>query len=271
MKRIIDQIHWKTHQIQTNHSHIHILFQKVKAHHISFGNELADYLANQGLQKLIIRNRNRHFKSPWRWITVRAVCNRAKIFFKNQQHLALNKSINNSKFGQPYLTTPSHFKQNHPCFNTLQWSRNYRKELSIHSRDSTRILLAIRTGHDHLRYHLHHMYGSIRSPSPRCQCDNGNQTIRHFLRKCTLPPIVQARIHMRRIYTNHHSAYMQTLDKKSDSYTKWSKTFKRLNFHHPLTFTDPPPYPSSIRQTIQYLIIELYRMATGYRKNKNYI
>ena len=87
MKKIIDSIHWKTHQLTTTHTHLQIIFQKVKAHHISFGNEIADFLAGQGLQKQIRRNQDGVFVSPWRWITVRAVCNRAKSFFRIPQHI----------------------------------------------------------------------------------------------------------------------------------------------------------------------------------------
>ena len=261
MKKIVDDIHWNTSTIMTCLSRTPVIFQKVKAHDKTLGNEYADILAGEGLATVRATPFHQNDYNPWNYISIKAVCNRAKRGIQYSLNETLWADIIKSRFGKALQQPPSYCAQ---YMAMHSWRTKYREDMSYLSRDSIRILLAIRTGHDHLRYHLHHMYGCKAAQSPTCPCNEGDHTMTHLLRDCRLAPVRRRCHRMRRRYLKWHFEYLRTLQPGTKTYNYFDDLTVALDFSNVLTFTDPPNYPRYIRTSILQLIVELYRMVTGY-------
>ena len=276
MKKIIDDIHWNASTIHEDHPRITISYQWTQSHQGTFGNEYADYLANQG-RNLLYDHRSYTATRPsyWRFISTQAVntCNK-KPFFKDTTEgieAELQEAIRTSRFGKTY-------QQCHP---NLKWSSRYFKEATTLTRDDIRLLIASRTGHDRLQYYLHHC---LKKPlSPFCPCtDHGHnianagqllhpqtrqplygRTLHHLLSTCTDAHTTHYRKRIQSLYSQWHKEWYRNLS--TEDKLRYNRLWSKLDLTQPYNWTDPPLcYPPSLRLKIMKTHLHFFRRIVGY-------
>ena len=67
----------------------------------------------------------------------------------------------------------------------VNWNAYYKRELKLLTRDEARIILGIRSGHNHLNHYMHARLHTSNCPSGLCYCGSGPQTMQHILRSCS--------------------------------------------------------------------------------------
>ena len=257
MRDIINNIHCEVGQIYQM-STTPTIFQWTKAHAYTFGNEVADDLANCGRRNLE-RKDNIPQSDYWKYLTLRAACNRNIHPFRQRMQMELTDAIYDSNFGTTYQFVPYYQAKNsaHP----LNWTQKYRHSLSLFTRHDIRNLLAIRTGHNHLNSYRHHRLKL--APISHCICGQQQQTVSHFLTSCTLPIIQRSRQLLYERYRNLDKRHLKSIPNKERE--KIVKLRPSLYLTQPRSYTDPPPYyPTWIQHTIQKMIIHFYRIALCY-------
>jgi len=249
MRNIIHDIHWNMSILKEQYPTLIIVFQWTKSHSLTFGNDVADDQANQGRLQLNDISTELTEHSDWQYITLRAVCNRAKPPFWRRLQEQLTRATRQSRFGRLYQTKNS---------TKLTWTKKYRKSMRFLSRNEYRMLLAMRTGHGQLNYYRHQLL-SI-APSPLCPCQHGAQTMKHHMTRCTLPDIVRYRAFMRRSCRTAIQNYVDSLSERK--YHLYLRQKQQIDFNHLYTYTDPPTYlPPSVMRVLQRSAVQLYRLA----------
>ena len=275
MKQIIDDIHWNAsiiHEIQPLTS---VSYQWTRSHEGTFGNEYADRLANEGRQLLYDVHHRDTRTGYWHFISEKAV-NTAnkKPFFSDSEvgiELELHRAISNSTYGKTYQH----------CCPRLPWSSRYFKESTQLRRDDVRLLIASRTGHDHLPYYLHECLN--RPLSPFCECTDRPDNIRtaadllqpqtratlykwtlhHLLSTCMDDQTRYFRRYIRHQYKTLHMQWYKALD--SNDKLKHKYLWSRLDLTQSFNWTDPPLcYPTKMRIQIMKIHLHFFRRIIGY-------
>ena len=262
MMNIIEDTLWNLHLVEETLS-LPIILQWTKSHSNNFGNDHADYLANLGSNAANTLPFGKVCEDPWKNISLRAVNTRNSRPFTTDYRYRFQAHISTSSFGRTY--------QHISCYSSSypSWTKTSIKELSLHSRDSSRILLGIRTGHNHLRKYLHCQLR--RYTSSRCPCGHGPQTIHHLLVSCTNPEVVVCRRHMLKVYRHLHHQWLFSLSDE-DRFRLDPPDWSSFDLTQEIYFSDPPTfYPPETRCQIQRLIIYLYRIGLGYSKYTKFL
>ena len=256
MRDIINDIHWNVGTINELHSSLSVIFQWTRSHHETMGNEYADFLANNGCRSLSRPSIDLPETTNWKYLSLKAACNRAKIPFWKSLQFDLTQCISDSTYGTTYKYIPPYVHT-----DQLQWTATYRKTLSTLSRYTVRILIAIRTGHDQLNYYRH---GRIsKTIDPHCPCGKGIQTTRHFLTSCCLPAVTAKRRILFRNARELHSYWKQSLS--PDQYQEFKKAPFVLDLTQPRTYTDPPrTYPLTLIKQMQVMLVRFYLCTIPY-------
>ena len=261
MFRIITSVHQSTHTLQRKLESSAVIYQKCKAHDITFGNEYADYQATLAVkQVLAAMEKSRWLGNVWRYLSSRAACRRARAGILEHHNHQLRQAVNHAVIGKPYQSPPS---TNRQWLRIRPWQRTYRNDMKCLTRDSIRILIALRTGHDHLRYYQCYR-GAKSITNPNCDCGKSH-TIAHLLRNCPLAQMNYSRAKLRRDYLRMIHEYLFTLTTHSSDHKFVHEHLDKFQFTNVLTYTDPPTrFPQSLRIQIMGLIIAYYRKIVGY-------
>ena len=260
MKRIIDDIHWSKGILLEEYPYKQVIFQWTKSHHNTFGNEVADFLANEGM-KTAWKNKDKNIYDPWTYITLRAVCNRANEIIRKELGREISAKMLDTTYGETYRWTP-------PYPTTLRkYNRQYRKSMMHFNRDEYRILIAIRTGHDHLQLYRNKLK---RCSTILCTCKNGIGKYSHLLLNCRLPHVVRQRTKMIELAKTKLKDWFENIDFKlvgDKEKEKQKKMLNEIDYTKTLLYTDPPSFlPIDDRIQIQKEAIHLYRSCVKYVK-----
>ncbi len=180
MKAIIDDIHWSIGCITELNPGLNIIFQWVKSHEETKGNEQADALAKSGMEQ-IEENKDATY-NVWKFYSMRAAINRNKQYYQEQMNTILQEAIDKTRFGD---TLKKYKKQKARTDYPFKWSKQFKKELTYLSRDMIRHLIAVRTGHTKLNYYL--SKGLNIRDTEDCKICGQTETIQHILDECDHP------------------------------------------------------------------------------------
>ena len=144
---LITKIHWYSNWLHDQYDDLQLLYQWTASHDSTFGSDFADRLANRG--RYMLSSSVLSDASNWIYISLKAVCNRAKYPIYSDLQTDLQQSITHSRFGKTY--------KYHPWYHPLPptWKQAYRNSLPLFTRNDIRILISIRTGHDYFNYYRH--------------------------------------------------------------------------------------------------------------------
>jgi len=251
MRNIVSEIHWDSGYITETHPNLNSTFQWTPSHQDTFGNDCADYLANDGRQSL--PDHSVPEQDLWCYLSLRAACNRNKIPIHDSLESDLRQSVKQSRFGRTYRYIEVYCSP-----QQISWTSRYRKSLRGLSRQDVRILIALRTGHDYLNYYR---YSRLRTAStPLCPCGVGSQTIQHILRTCTNPAIQRLRSQVMHTARTLKHQWLRSLS--PDELAKYHNNPHTSRYSRVYTYTDPPSaYPQHVQRSYQRLIISLYKVA----------
>ena len=281
--KLIEEIRWCCSTLAADFD-IDICFQWTRSHtDATRGNDHADSLAKTGQASVRTRDArdNPGLYDEWSFYHMRAVLNRCKRSFDSQMELDLHRSLQHTSYGFPYRKEwhraqrymRAHKLQRHPARSKrdsrfivsagIPWTDFFKQELSLLSRDAMRILLGLRSGHNHLHHYMHtllHLH-----PDSVCFCGASGQDLAHLLEDCDDSTLLSRRsVLHHRVLSLYHDAWQQLRDTHVSPH--WTPS--DMDLFDSLTYLFPPyDVPLPIRGSILYEIVNFYRWVIGYRSS----
>ena len=273
MKGIVEDIHWLIEDIQAENSDIPVILQWTKSHNeneagnITEGNCHADHLADKGRQ--LIEDNEFDTKDYWSFYNLRAALKNDLKEYTAKMQNELTKAIQGTKYGtimsrkvtrdEIHKTDGIHdWTVPHSGY---RWNKYHYKELSSFSRDEIRILIALRTGHDHLRHYMSKMHKHI---DPRCSCGGHPHELQSILRNCTLPTTVKYRNEL--VHAVGEALQQEALIRSSAGQQQSAPLPAAVfDYYDPLEYLYPKGVSAQTACILKRLIIRFYRQLVGYR------
>ena len=154
---------------------------------------------------------------------------------------------------------PKHWKYG------ISWNDRFKKELPHLSRDCTRIILGLRTGHNHLRHYLHERLHVV--PDSNCYCGAHGQDFYHLLTHCGDRSTQAMSAQLRRKTLDTYWRAWVWIKEHEERTPKWN--FREMDYDDPHTFLFPPrDMPMHFQKEILHATANLYRHARGYLKQR---
>ena len=218
------------------------------------GNNRADLLAAEGMR--LASTLQGADRNPWVCYSMKAATRRAEDYFRGLQQTELSESIGKTRYGEVFedllereralgaVTQGGH-----------RWGKYHLRELREFSRDSIRILLGLRTGHNKLGHHTQ-QFITTRNDDGICSCSRPErQDLKHLISCCTLPDIQRHR------HTLHRTALdLYSRDRLNDPVPRGL-----IALHSPLTYLYPLCEDKEVVKGLKEAIIHFYRQVVGYR------
>ena len=282
-KQLIEEIRWCCSTLAADYD-IDICFQWTRSHtDQSRGNDHADSLAKQGQAAVRTRDARRdpRLYDEWSYYHMRAVLNRCKRSFDSQMERDLATALRHTTYGTAYRNEwrrsqrymHQHQIQRHPARSKrdsrfiinagIPWTDFFKQELPLLSRDSMRILLGLRSGHNHLHHYMHSLL-RLR-PDSLCFCGASGQDLDHLLEDCDDSSLLCRRFDLQQRVLSLYQEAWRTLQDQNVS-PHWTPS--SLDLFASITYLFPPyDVPLPLRGRILYEIVNFYRWVIGYRSS----
>lgn len=280
-KMLIDEIKWCT-SIMTRAFGVRVVFQWTRSHtDQTLGNDMADELAGDA-RRLVDARRYKY--DEWSFYHMRGVLNRCRRAFDCQMEETLRNSLKETKYGhiikaewERGLTALKKVKdKRHPGRATwdtgqcsgagIPWTDFFKKEMQTVSRDVMRIIIGLRTGHNHLNLYMTELLKVKKDNT--CFCGQQGQDFAHLLEDCD-----DFSLHRRRqaLQARVKLLYLTAREiiKDTDPSAKILWNIDQLDFYNGLVYLYPPyDIPMDIRGQILHATADFYRWVMGYGRDR---
>ena len=145
----------------------------------------------------------------------------------------------------------------------IKWNKIWKNELKTISRDVTRIIVGLRTGHNHLAHYLHNRLGVL--DTDQCHCGDAHQDLFHLLKQCSDTGTRTRRDKMiRTTYEAYRNAWFSILVRDDEPPKEWHHD--SIDMTDTNTFLFPPmEMPVADRSRVLKAVANFYRWVRGYR------
>jgi hypothetical protein len=284
--RLVEEVKWCISTLELDFG-VRIIFQWTRSHtDKTLGNDFADARAKEGYHFVdrVRAKRDPEFYDEWSYYHMRGVLNRCRRYFDSKMERDLARSLQQTRFGHQISAEWRRGKaelqkskdKRHPARAAydsryqitagIPWTDFFKREMQFVSRDVMRIIIGLRTGHNHLNGYMTDLL-HVRSDH-RCFCGQQGQDLAHLLEDCDDVLLLQRRGELQR--------YVQGLYREAFGFLKEEDPTRRLHWHPgsydfytglPYLY---PPYdmPMSIRGKILRAIADFYRWIVGYQTSR---
>jgi hypothetical protein len=280
-KMLVDEIKWCT-SIMAREFGVRTIFQWTRSHtDKTLGNDMADELAGVARQ-LVDPRRNKY--DEWSFYHMRGVLTRCRRAFDCQMEESLRKSLERTRYGhiikaewqRGVRALERATDKRHPGRATwdtgqcsgagVPWTDFYKKEMQTVSRDVMRIIIGLRTGHNHLNLYMTELLKVKQDAT--CFCGQRGQDFAHLLEDCDDALLHHRRQALqRRVKLLYHTARELILDADPLAKIRWH--IGQLDFFNGLAYLYPPyDIPMDIRGQILHATADFYRWVMGYRRDR---
>ena len=120
----------------------------------------------------------------------------------------------------------------------VNWNQYYKKELKLLSRDEARMLLGMRSGHNHMNHYMHRRLKLDEFPTSLCYCGKEEQTFEHIIKECRDEETrTQVRNMQSTVAEDYSDAWYKWVQDESKDMPYW--TIDDLDFNAVRTYAFP--------------------------------
>ena len=270
MNEIIKDIHWLIRTLEAENPGLRVTYQWTKSHDKgpdgprTNGNCQADYCAGSAKDALLRDRRGRlGCRDLWGYYNQRAALHQDLQPFFEQQQAKLSASVLNTVYGtvlhSKLLRDTTHDqRRTGNVAEGYKWNRYHYHELSRFSRDEIRILLALRTGHNHFKHYISLLNPRVQA---RCECGRSYHHLEHVMRDCADARVIELRQLMIR-----EGMKLMLSDHQSQQAKDKELSLPCVDPRDPLMYLFPLSVESTTADGLKKLIINFYRSCMGYQK-----
>ena len=275
MKEIIEDIHWAIKEIEGENPGVQVTYQWTKSHDdgpvgpVTSGNFQADYRAGRAMDRLYTDRKATGIGGDWEYYNIKAALAQDLVPFHEQQQDALIASVMKTTYGTVLHSkfmrdTTEESRKTKRIVDGYKWDKTLYDEMSHFSRDEIRILLALRTGHNHFGRYMSKLHP--RRVNPTCSCGRATNCLEHVMRDCPDRRVAQFRA---TLISEGMKAIKRDLELKKESEPSSGDTASCVDPRDPLMYLFPLGVTKSTARHLKRLIVTFYRKCVGYRKRSS--